>query len=184
MRPRLGAGVLHRRRRRPGGQGLVEFALVLPIFFLMLFGLVDGGRVVYMNTVLSQSAREAARVAAVEASHLGDATPGTLTYDPSCNTSGGPVCPASVAALEADVLAAANHEVAPFGPIVSARLFMSCDTPGNAPTGSWTTKSCSQNSPNNIVSVRVELQFTALTPIVGQLIPPVWLSGSATMVIN
>ncbi len=33
--------------RRVAGQALVEFALVLPIFMLMLFGLIDGGRYVY-----------------------------------------------------------------------------------------------------------------------------------------
>ena len=40
---------------------LVEFALVLPVFLLMLFGLIDVGRYVYMNSVLSQAAREGAR---------------------------------------------------------------------------------------------------------------------------
>ena len=35
---------LRRRGRRSRGQSLVEFALVLPIFLLLLFGLIDGGR--------------------------------------------------------------------------------------------------------------------------------------------
>jgi hypothetical protein len=173
------ASRLRAPRPRPVGQTLVEFALVLPIFLVMLFGVIDGGRIVYMNTILSQAAREAARVGAVEASHIG-----TASSDPSCNTPGGPVCPASVAALEADVLAAANREVAPFGPIQSARLYLRCDSPGSAPTGSWTGQSCSASSPNDLVSVRVELQFTAVTPIAGPLLPPAWLSGAATMVIN
>ena len=34
----------HRGPRRSGGQTLVEFALVLPIFLLLLFGLLDAGR--------------------------------------------------------------------------------------------------------------------------------------------
>jgi hypothetical protein len=168
-----------RARRRPAGQTLVEFALVLPIFLVMLFGVIDGGRIVYTNTILSQAAREAARVGAVEASHVG-----TASSDPSCNNPGGPICPASMTELQADVLAAANREVAPFGPIASARLYLRCDSPGSAPTGGWTGQSCSARSPNDLVSVRVELQFTAITPIVGALLPPVWLSGAATMVIN
>ena len=68
-RRRQGSGVVGRRRRR--GQSLVEFALVLPIFLLVLFGLIDVGRYVYMNTMLSQAAREGARVASVEASWIG-----------------------------------------------------------------------------------------------------------------
>ena len=49
------------------GQALVEFALILPVFLLLLFGLIDVGRYVYMNTVLSQAAREGARLGAAEA---------------------------------------------------------------------------------------------------------------------
>ncbi len=46
------------------GQTLVEFALVLPVFLVVLFGLLDVGRYVYMNSVLSQAAREGARLGA------------------------------------------------------------------------------------------------------------------------
>ena len=59
---------------------MVEFALVLPVFILLLFGLLDVGRYVYMNSVLSQAAREGARVAAAEASWIGK----TISDDPSC----------------------------------------------------------------------------------------------------
>ena len=176
MTPRDRAGIGRRRGRSPG-QTLVEFALVLPVFLLLFFGVIDGGRAVYMNSVVSQAAREGARVAAVEAGWIGSS-------DPACNTPGGPVCPASLAALESDVLAAANRNVAPFGPIVKTRLYLSCDAPGSAPTGAWTTQSCTANTPGNLVSVRLELEYTAFTPIIGQLLPQVWLSGSATMVIN
>ena len=43
------------------GQALVEFALVLPIFLLLLFGLIDVGRLVYTWNALNQAAREGAR---------------------------------------------------------------------------------------------------------------------------
>ena len=56
-------------------QALVEFALVLPIFLVMLFGIIDLGRYVYMNSTLSQAARESARVAAVEAYWMGKTAP-------------------------------------------------------------------------------------------------------------
>ena len=167
-----------RAQRLPGGQALVEFALVLPVFVAMLFGVLDAGRFVYMNSVLSQAAREGARLAAVEASWIGSS-------DPACGTSGGPVCPSDGTALQADVLAATNRMVAPFGNI--STLYLSCDPLGSAPTGAWTSgTACTTNSgaTGNVVSVRVLLTFTPITPLIGQLIGTVTTSGSATMVIN
>ena len=40
------------RRRRSRGQALTEFALVLPIFALLLFGIIDVARLAFtMNTL-------------------------------------------------------------------------------------------------------------------------------------
>ena len=54
------------RRRDETGQSLVEFALVAPVLFLIMLGLVDGGRIVFINNELSQAAQEGARWAAVQ----------------------------------------------------------------------------------------------------------------------
>jgi Flp pilus assembly protein TadG len=56
------------RLRRPDrrGQSLVEFGLILPIFLLMVFGIVDFGRAVFAYSTLNNAAREAARVAVVD----------------------------------------------------------------------------------------------------------------------
>jgi Flp pilus assembly protein TadG len=53
-------------RRAGRGQALVEFAFVLPIFLLILFGIIDGGRAIYSNNALSQAAREGARWGSVQ----------------------------------------------------------------------------------------------------------------------
>jgi Flp pilus assembly protein TadG len=53
-------------RTRARGQGLVEFAVVIPIFLLLVFGLIDMGRLVYINNALSEGAREAARWGSVQ----------------------------------------------------------------------------------------------------------------------
>jgi Flp pilus assembly protein TadG len=47
------------------GQGLVEFSLVLPIFLMLLMGIVDFGRVIWANDSLANAAREGARLAIV-----------------------------------------------------------------------------------------------------------------------
>jgi hypothetical protein len=165
-----------RRRSRRRGQGLVEFALVIPVFLLVLFGLIDIGRYVYLTSSLSQAAREGARLASVEVSYRGSA-------DPACGTSGGPACPANDTALRADIRAAANRMMSPFGSITAAEI--SCDQKGSAPpTGNWTSSVCNFNAPGGIVSVRVTATFTPLTPIIAQIFGTRTVSGSTSMDIN
>lgn len=48
------------------GQSLVEFAVTLPVFVFLLFGLLDVGRLVYVNNAIAQAAREAARWGSVQ----------------------------------------------------------------------------------------------------------------------
>jgi len=52
-------------RRRQRGQGLVEFAIVLPVIVLVVLGLLDLGRAIYTYNTLAQAARQAARTAIV-----------------------------------------------------------------------------------------------------------------------
>jgi len=58
-----------RRRRARGrgrrGQAMVEFALVIPIFLLLLVAIFDLGRAVFAYNTLTNAAREGARLAAV-----------------------------------------------------------------------------------------------------------------------
>src|SRR5207244_2755579 len=86
---------------RPGrrrGAALVEFAIVVPLLFLLLLGIMEFGMIMHDYIMLAQGAREAARTAAIgapvskikarvmEASGLRDLTPAMIqvsTYDPS-----------------------------------------------------------------------------------------------------
>lgn len=52
------------------GQAIVEFAMVLPVFLVLLFALLDFGRVVFAQNTVAQAAREASRFAAVADSHF------------------------------------------------------------------------------------------------------------------
>lgn len=61
------------RRREARGQTLVEFALILPIFILLLVGIVDFGRAIYAYNTISNASREAVRVAIVN-QNCGDIT--------------------------------------------------------------------------------------------------------------
>jgi hypothetical protein len=68
-----------RRPRRSRGQALVEFALVLPIFVLLMLVVFDFGRGIYTYNGVSEAAREIARTTIVN------------PYDLLGNTLGGSV---------------------------------------------------------------------------------------------
>ena len=69
-----------RRRRR--GQALVEFALVAPWFFLILFGIIEAGRFMLYYETLNNATREGARYAIVNGEHsftpVGPGNPGPV----------------------------------------------------------------------------------------------------------
>lgn len=54
-----------RRRRGQRGQGLVEFAFVLPIIVLVIAAFIEVGRAVFAWNTIANAARQGARVAAV-----------------------------------------------------------------------------------------------------------------------
>jgi Flp pilus assembly protein TadG len=58
-----------RRRNRSRGQSLVEFAVVLPIFLLILCGIFDFGFALYSRMSVINAAREGARAASVAPDH-------------------------------------------------------------------------------------------------------------------
>jgi Flp pilus assembly protein TadG len=53
------------KRPRGRGQALVEFALVLPLVMLLIFGAVDFGRAIYAYNSMAEAARQANRTAIV-----------------------------------------------------------------------------------------------------------------------
>jgi hypothetical protein len=59
------SGRRRQRGNRSAGQGLTEFALVLPIFILVVVSLFDLGRAVFAYNTLTNAAREGARLAIV-----------------------------------------------------------------------------------------------------------------------
>jgi Flp pilus assembly protein TadG len=55
----------HGLQSKSRGQGIVEFALVIPIVFALIFGVLELGWLLYNNHTLSNSTREGARYAMV-----------------------------------------------------------------------------------------------------------------------
>jgi Flp pilus assembly protein TadG len=95
---------MKRRRRaasdaRDRGSAAVEFALLLPVLLLLIFGVIDFGRAINDQITLTQAAREGARLAALGYSTSSVQTraqnaatglsPVTVTVSSSCPTGAG-----------------------------------------------------------------------------------------------
>lgn len=61
-----------RSRHRLSGQAIVEFALIGPIFFMLVFGTIEFGRLVWTNHELENGTREGLRYAVVHGATSGD----------------------------------------------------------------------------------------------------------------
>ena len=95
----------NRCRARDRGSVAVEFALLLPLLMLLVFGIIDFGRALNAQITLTQAAREGARVAALGqpnsavVSRVGEAATGlgtlTVTMCGSTGSSGQSCCPAN-----------------------------------------------------------------------------------------
>ena len=62
-----------RQERAQAGQSLTELSIALVLFLVLAFGIVDAGRLIYAYNVVSSSAREGVRWAAVRGGASGSA---------------------------------------------------------------------------------------------------------------
>jgi TadE-like protein len=81
-----------KRQAGPRGQALVEFAMVIPIFVLLLVGTFDLGHVVWANDALSNASREAARFAIVHGGSSSTACPVGPAAESAIVPAAGPDC--------------------------------------------------------------------------------------------
>lgn len=163
------------------GQSLVEFALLLPVLMLLIFGAIDAGRGIYIWNTVSQAAREGARRGAVLASST--ARPGPCTV---------PYCPTSPADLTAQVVTAANGMAVGLGQLTSpSNVTVQCQrTPG----GTWAACawgsaddrcfSTSNTCAGDLIRVTITYPFSPLTPMISRVFGNPTMGASATMVIN
>jgi Flp pilus assembly protein TadG len=62
------------------GAAAVEFAIVAPLFFLLVFGMVEFGRMVMIQQVITNASREGARKAVLDGSTASDVKSSVVTY--------------------------------------------------------------------------------------------------------
>ena len=76
-----------RIHRGETGQGLLEFALVIPLLMLMVVGLFDLGYAVFVNNMISNAAREGARVGIIQMNTNADICNRVIAAAPGLNLS-------------------------------------------------------------------------------------------------
>ncbi len=64
--PALTVPLRRDRARKRRGASVVEFAVIAPLFFLLVFGMIEFGRMIMVHQLLIGAAREGARQAVVE----------------------------------------------------------------------------------------------------------------------
>lgn len=146
-----------RMNRQRRGQALVEFALILPILLLIIFGIVDAGRLIFTMNTVGNAARSAARVAIVNQSTIGTNTCDTIS----------PTAYATGCAIASGI----NLSIAPADVVVTYR-----DPADAAP--------CAVMSIGCLAVVQVTGHYTPLTPIIGQIIGSVTVQSTSKIPIE
>jgi len=162
------------RSRRTRGQALVEFALVVPMFLLLIFGIIDVGRYVYANNSLNQAAREAARV-------------GAVISRPTCSASARDTCVNETARERLNGfglkpgMATTGAESAP-GVYVQCRRWDGANPGALVPT--FDVVSMTNCHGGDILVVQLNHEFVLVTPLIAQFLGDQDLYGRAEVTVN
>jgi Flp pilus assembly protein TadG len=80
---------LCRKNRR--GAAAVEFAVVAPLFFLLVFGMIEFGRMVMIQQVITNGSREGARIAVLDGATTGEVVTAVDNYLTNSSVTGATV---------------------------------------------------------------------------------------------
>ena len=155
-------------RRRGTGQSMVEFALLLPVLLLFIFGILDFGRSIYYFTAVSQAVGEAARAASLAPSSL--------------PTNADVLAAARAQAGYIDLAPCPNGAVTTTG-LTPGKAWLFIDNPtapntpngdgANAPGGESGVAGCTatqaESQNHDQLQVTVVYNFTPFTPLISQI---------------
>lgn len=153
------------RRHRRRGQALVEFAIVFPIFLLMLLSTIEFGRYVYTVQVLNNAAREGARYAIVH---------GAQSLSPTGPMPGGATSPDPTGEAVKSVVRSFAVGIPATNITFTTTGCVHSETAGPC----WQP----DNGRGSTVEVTVRATFTTLVPLVP--LPTITVDGASTLVVN
>ncbi len=143
-----------RRGHRTPGQALAEFAMVAPLFFILLLGIIEAGRFVFYYETLNNATREGARFAIVNGAN----TLGCPTGPPAPGTTG---CDTTGATVVARVRQAS------FGVLTGITV-----------TPEW----FDNNGRGSTVRVAATFTYQSLIPLLP--LPPITIATESSLVVN
>ena len=77
--------ILHiKKKEHQRGQGMVEFAMALPLLLILILGIIEFGRLLYVYSSVISAAREAARYGAA-GGRINPLSMNSVTYFRDCN---------------------------------------------------------------------------------------------------
>lgn len=117
--------------QRDRGAAAVEFALMLPLLLLLVFGIIDFGRALNAQVTITQAAREGARLAALNQPNVVTRTQAAATGLSNVNVTVLTSCPAgSGPAANADVQVSYNFTfITPIGAIAALFGYSAAGSP-------------------------------------------------------
>jgi hypothetical protein len=145
---------------------MVEFALVAPIFFLLLFSIVEAGRFIFYYETLSNATREGARFAIVNGAN----TLGCPSGPPAPSTS---ACDAPGNNVVARVREAAVGMPGAGVSVQRCWWYTACD---------FGTHGDGDNARGATVTVAASYTYRSLIPLVP--LPPITVTAESSLVIN
>jgi hypothetical protein len=190
------------RRRREQGQGLVELALILPVFMVLLLGMLEFGFVFDHTMTLQYASREGARVGSALANGGGALGCGTGQSPNRANVD--PVVIAAVTRVltspgsrvdVAEVPTIRIYKASASGTPVGSAVNVWTYTPGAGPTVDgrqldysetsvgWAACSRSNTSPADSIGVELVYTYGMQTPL-GSLLGMFGGSGMTTITVS
>ncbi|MEA2629264.1 MAG: hypothetical protein QOJ10_1724 [Chloroflexota bacterium] len=157
------------KRRALSGQSLVEVAISLPVILLLALGVTDIGRAFFYREAVTNSTRQALRIAVSPAQRA--------TADTVCAGSGGPsavtvttTIPAgggSIATIVNGAASESSNNGAPAGSVISGAIIsvtFHC-LAGSAVTNATSNGAGPLDPGSDSVTVRISYSFAVITPL-------------------
>jgi Flp pilus assembly protein TadG len=142
--------LLNRLVEEEDGSSIIEFTISVTVLLMLLFGILDLSRALYIDHFVSGAAREGARYAMVRGSTFNNA---------SCSTPTTTSCTATQAAVTSYV-----QSLAPTG-VSTANLTVQTTWPGTSPSGNNCVSAVTpSNGPGCVVKVVVTDAFGFAVP--------------------
>jgi Flp pilus assembly protein TadG len=151
------------------GSALIEFSASATLLILVIFGVIETARALYVANFVSNAAPEAIRYAIVRGSTWNGA---------ACTTTATAACTAT-----ADNVTSYLDGLAPMGVSTSSDyLTVTTTWPGTTPSGATCSAQGVKNAPGCVVRVNVNYAFNYIFPFMPR--GPLSLSGTSAMVIS